>query len=162
MSRIAKAVLAVVGVVVAITAVKVILFQPSDSQLIETALNESIRAGKEGRPGGVLEYLSRSLTVNSEAMVDRKSIADFVRRAKPDVILRNMRASVEGDRATVVTPVLVKFEGLGMSMEREIPDVTITLQKERGTKWLVLPVTQWRIVEVSGSLESLSGLVQGF
>ncbi|HZH98180.1 MAG TPA: hypothetical protein VEX38_04350, partial [Fimbriimonadaceae bacterium] len=39
---------------------------PSDKEQIQTALDEAILASKEGRPGGVLDYLSQNFKVNEE------------------------------------------------------------------------------------------------
>lgn len=162
MNRTAKTVLGVALVAVAAFGARMLLFGPSDRELIHQALDESIVAGKEGRPGGVLDYLSQSLTVNSEQLVDRRQIADFVRKAKPDVTLGPISPEIQGDMATVLTSVQVKFSGFGMSVDKEIPKVTITLRKESAVKWLVFPASQWRIVSVTVPSESLEGLVPSF
>jgi hypothetical protein len=110
-------VLALIGMFVAS-----LLNQPSDKQLILQALDESIAASRAGRPGGVLEYLSRNLTWNGDEGVNRMEIADYIKRAKLSM--------------------------LGQSMEETLDRVTITFAAESGTKNLVIPVRKWRIIKV--------------
>lgn len=125
-----------------------LLDKRSDRQLIQEALNESIRASKEGRPGSVLEYLSKSLTFNSEQAGNRQEIGKFIRASRPDVFLQNREPIVRGDTAQLVTPVRIKMSLLGASLDRTIPNVTITLSKEGATKWLIFPTARWRVTNV--------------
>jgi len=97
-------VLALIGMFVAS-----LLNQPSDKQLILQALDESIAASRAGRPGGVLEYLSRNLTWNGDEGVNRMEIADYIKRAKPEVTVMHREVVLDGDTATITTPVNVKL-----------------------------------------------------
>ncbi len=136
-------VLALIGMFVAS-----MLNQPSDKQLILQALDESIAASRAGRPGGVLEYLSRNLTWNGDEGVNRMEIADYIKRAKPEVTVMHREVVLDGDTATITTPVNVKLSMLGQSMDETLDRVTITFAAESGTKNLIIPVRKWRIIKV--------------
>jgi hypothetical protein len=111
-------VLALIGMFVAS-----LLNQPSDKQLILQALDESIAAS-------------------------RMEIADYIKRAKPEVTVMHREVVLDGDTATITTPVNVKLSMLGQSMEETLDRVTITFAAESGTKNLVIPVRKWRIIKV--------------
>ena len=55
---------------------------------------------------------------------------------------------IEGDTATITTPVNVKLSMLGQSMDETLDRVTITFAAESGTKNLIIPVRKWRIIKV--------------
>lgn len=157
-----KKVLAIGGLVVALIAVLVLrstLFGPSDKQLIDTAIKESIQASREGRPGGVLEFLSQSFTINEQEPGSRRNIAQFIKQSKPEVSLAAYEPVIQGDSATIVTDATVNIDYVGMKMDGTLSNVRIVLQKEQGTKWLVLPDKQWRIVSVTAPQETVDQLL---
>ncbi len=162
MGKTARILLGLTGLAIVALILRMTLFGPSDRTLIDQALAESIQAGKEGRPGGVLEYLSQSFTFNSDQIVDRRQVADFIRKAKPEVTLGTIDPEIKGDRAEVTTSAHVKVSGLGMSIDRQIPKVTIELKRESAVKWLVFPSSQWRVVSVTAPPESLADLLPSF
>lgn len=162
MGKTAKIIVGLVILGLGVLALRMTLFGPSDRELINQALAESVQAGKEGRPGGVLEFLSQNLTYNGEQVVDRRQIADFVRKAKPEVQFGQIDPEIRGEDAQVETSAHVKVSGFGISIDRQIPKVTIVLKRERATRWLVFPSSQWRIVSVSASPEALSDLLPSF
>ena len=124
------------------------VFGPSDKQLIKEALDVSIKASREGRPGGVMEHLSHSLKYNEEQVGDRTSVADYVKRARPDVIIQDPRPTISGDTAIIVSPVTVKMEMGPVSFPIQIERAVITLSKETGRKFLVFPAPVWRITSI--------------
>ena len=81
--------LIVAGIAGVLLVARAMLFGPSDRELIDAAVKESVLASREGRPGGVLEYLSNSFTLNSESGLDRKEISRFIKSGKPEVVIRN-------------------------------------------------------------------------
>jgi len=141
--------LIVAGIAGVLLVARAMLFGPSDRELIDAAVKESVLASREGRPGGVLEYLSNSFTLNSESGLDRKEISRFIKSGKPEVVIRNPQPVINGESAEIVTPVHVKFDYLAFKYDQDIPEVRILLQKESATKWLVVPTKKWKIVSVT-------------
>lgn len=152
----------IVGLVVALIAVLVLrstLFGPNDRQLIDSAIQESIQASRDGRPGGVLEYLSQSFRINDQDPGSRRNIAQFIKQSKPEVKLSTYEPVIDGNTASIVTDAAVNIDYLGMKMDGTLKNVKIVLQKEQGTKWLVLPDRQWRIVSVTAPQETVDELL---
>lgn len=121
---------------------------PSDRELILRALEESVRAGKEGRAGGVLEYLSESFTINRLDPGSRGDISRFVREARPDVTVLRPEPIVRGDTATITSPVRVKLSARFLEFDRTFDNVIIRFRKETGTRYGILPTRNWKIVSV--------------
>lgn len=119
-----------------------ILGRPSDKELIQTALKESIEASREGRPGGVLEYLSANFTVNSEQYGTR-DIAKTIREMKPHVELERDEPSISGDSATITSPVKLSLSLPPVSYT--VGQVTMSFSRETARKWLIFPTTRWRL-----------------
>ena len=115
----------------------------SDKELIKIALDEAITASKEGRPGGVLDFLSRKFEVNGQ-QYGSGDIAKTIKEMKPDVTIEKPDPTVNGDSATITSPVRLSVLTMGMN----ISEVTITFARETGTKWLIFPTKKWRMVEV--------------
>lgn len=134
------------------------VFAPSDKDLISEALKESIKASREGRPGGVMEYLSGSLKYNQESVSDRGSVADYIKMARPDVIVEDPRPTITGDTATITSPVTVSMEVGPMSFPMRIERAVITFSKETGRKYLILPAPVWRITSISAPEVDMSQL----
>lgn len=135
-------------------------FGPSDRQLIKEALDESVKASREGRPGGVMDYLSSSLKFNEEDTGSRSEIADYVKRARPDIVIEDTTPTISGDTATVVSPVTVTFSLGPASQPVRIERVEITLAKETGTRFLILPAPKWRIRDVKTSQVDMAQFAQ--
>ncbi|MBV6457774.1 MAG: hypothetical protein HONBIEJF_00894 [Fimbriimonadaceae bacterium] len=144
------------GWIVAVVVAAVITFfgfrGPSDRELIDQAITESTRAGREGRPGGVLEYLSKSLKVNQiEYSGSRFDISRFVRESRPDVQLDNRVVEVDEAAGTAIVTASAKVSasifGMG-EISREIDKVRVHLERQDSRKWLLFPAKIWRIVSV--------------
>jgi hypothetical protein len=148
---------AVAAVIVALLVVRMVN-RPSDEEMIRRALQESLQASKEGRPGGVLDLLSRDLTVN-EVDPGRGQIARFVRDSRPDVDVLDDTPFIAGDEARIVSPVRIRAAILGYTMDRQIEDVTLIFRRERGREWVVLPVDKWRLYSVHAPNASLGDFV---
>jgi hypothetical protein len=141
----------IVSGIVALVALTVLFLvtAPSDEQLIREAIEESTTAASEGRPSEVLDYLSRNLTFNGQPIFERDEIAKWVRLAKPEVAFADYSPAINGDQATVVADVNVKFNFQGYNVDQVVPGVEVKLARESGLRWLVLPGAQWRITDVS-------------
>lgn len=123
---------------------------PDDAKLIQEALQESIRASHEGRPGGVLEYLSEQFKINQESPTGRQ-IADFIRNNKPDIEVPNTTPVIRAQEGTafITSPVRVKVSFLGQNFDQTVENVTMKFQREDAREWLIFPTKKWRLVEVS-------------
>ena len=143
-----KVIFGAVAVVVVVALVRLFAFGPSDKQMIQAALDESIQAARDGQSSPVLENISRSFEVNGEKVADRPEIAKMVRSAKPRLKVLNREPQISGDTATIISPVEVDIDYLTFKMNQTIPNVKITFAKESGTRYLVVPYPAWRIVSV--------------
>lgn len=134
---------------------------PPDEELIVQSLQEMADASESGRPGGVLDHLSRSAQFNDIPMDDRGEVADVVRKMKPRVEFGAIEPVISGEQAIVTTPVTIGY-GIGpVKGEQTIDDMVITLRKETGVKWFILPSPVWRVVEVDAPGFNPSVFYQG-
>jgi len=163
-----KWLLVVVGLLVVVVGVKAFLTMrgPSDDVLVKQALDEAIKASKEGRPGGVMDYLSDSLTINAESPTRRK-IADFIKQSHPEIQVQNSEPVIRESEGTaqINSPVHIKLTMPlgGSTVERTIPNVTLRFQREDAREWLIIPTRQWRLKEVTVPAESVpADLISGF
>ncbi len=157
MKRQTKVLILLVGVIALLLAIRFALFgQPSDREQIANALAESIRASKEGRPGGVIEYLSPHFKINEENPGSSQRIGKFIRDNRPDIEVRNTEPVISGDKAEIDTSVKVTVQLLSVPLQQEIPNVKIHFQKESGLRWLVFPVKDWKIASVEAPEVDLS------
>ncbi|MCU0316373.1 MAG: hypothetical protein MUC92_07255 [Fimbriimonadaceae bacterium] len=121
---------------------------PSDSVKIKKALGEQLDGAKEGKPGPVLDYLSRGFKYGDFEMVDRSEVAKVIRMVKPDIEVLQMDPIITGDKATIVSPVRLKADLGPFPMNTTLPQVTITFVRETGTMYGVLPTSVWRMSSV--------------
>ena len=134
------------------------VFAPSDEQMIKDALNESIKAGREGRPGVVMEYVSRSFKYNDEEVNDRMSMANYIKSAKPEVTVLDPRPTIQGNTATIVSAVDVNLAIGPVDFPVHLDHAEITFAKETGTKFLIFPSPTWRITNIKAEAIDLSQL----
>ena len=151
-----KVIFLMLGVVATLVLLRFTLFapQPNDQVLIERALQESIQASKDGRPGGVLDILSSKFRINDQSP-GRFDIAKFIRQNKPDVTVYNTKAVVSGDSARIETPVEVKLSVLNQNFDQRIDNVTLVFQKEDAHRYLVIPTTEWHLTDVEVPNDSI-------
>ncbi len=122
---------------------------PSDQQQIQTALDDSIQASREGRPGGVLDLLSKNLTFNGEdASGYQGQVAQFIKKQRPDVTVVQPNPIVTGDEAQIVSPVNITVSLLGQTKTFNLKDVILTFHREQTMKFLIFPTTRWELTEV--------------
>ena len=138
------------------------LNQPDDKTLIAEAVKEAQKAGKEGRPGGVLDFLSLDLKVNDEKMDGvRSEVASYVKNSKPDIEFTKLEPIITGDEARIESPATVKIGVAMFTKEVTIPKVVINLKKEVDHDWLFIPRKSWKITGIRASAEDLSSLSPG-
>ncbi len=123
------------------------LFAPSDQEQISKALNDSAAAARRGEPSEVFKYLSRNFTYGGEE-TNTFDISKVIHQSKPQITIIQTKAEITGETATVRTPVDVQVDFAGLNINRTIPGVNISLKKETGFKWLIVPEPRWRIVAV--------------
>jgi hypothetical protein len=148
----AKPIVWIAVALVALLAVRMLVGRmnaPDDQQQIQQALADSIKASKEGRPGGVMDKLSSNLKLNDmETSANRGQIAQYIRDNKPDVRVLQTRAVITGDQAQIVSPVELEVNILGQRLRKEIDNVTLIFKKEDDREYLVFPTRKWKLFEV--------------
>lgn len=116
-----------------------------DRAEIETALKGALKASREGRPGGVVEYLASDVVVNGEHYNVNRQFDNFIRKYHPDITLGEVKPDIEGDKATVTSE--IQFSVLNQSVD--IPEVTFNLERVKTRKWLVFPSQEWKLTGAS-------------
>ncbi len=157
----AYAVLALVLlIVVGFRVLTLTLGQKDDATLIKDSLRQSLEASRKGEPGGVLDLLSNSLTVNGESQSGMTTqVADFIRKQRPEVEVENQQPIVTGDEARITSPVTIKADiPIVGSQTIQMKDVVLTFQKETARSLLIFPVKKWRLTGVTAPSDGLSGL----
>lgn len=143
---------------------KVILstLQPQDDKkLIQEALTESIKASREGRPGGVMDKLSVNIKYNDQDVSgNSRDIARYIRESKPDIVVENPEPDISGEEAKINSPVTLSVSFLGHSVDKRIKNVTLIFRKESDRDYLIFPATKWKLAEVRVPDDSVAGLVQ--
>ena len=130
----------------------------SDQELIQESLTAAIVAGKEGRPGSVLEHLSNSFEINGQSIINREQLPRYINDNKPNVEVETTVAQISGDSAFILTPVKLAMSG-PIKLGTTIPGVRIEFQKEHTTKFLLIPDRQWRLTKVTVPIESWSQMM---
>ena len=131
-----------------------------DAVLIREALAESIKASKEGRPGGVLDKLRERFKINDTAPGSRQ-VADFVRKNRPEVVVMKPDPVITGDTAQINSPVKLTFDFLNQHFDTTVDNVTIRFEREDSRQWLIFPSKQWRVTQVDvpeGAMPQLPSL----
>jgi len=144
-----------IAVVCAVAALGVILVRqlgqgPSDVVQIKTAVDEAVAASKAGKPGPVLDFISRSLTLNADLVGgERGEIAKYIRNYRPDVEVLNFAPRITGDDATLVSPVKLKLKIFTVETEQTVPEVTLKFRREATFRYLIIPGRVWRLTDIS-------------
>ena len=165
MNKTAKMAAILALVVVALVGVRVLISvvnRPDDKALIREALRESIRASKEGRPGGVLDKLSEKFRIGGEVVGKGPDVARYIRDFKPDVTVRQQDPLVTADEARIVSDVDLKLSLPGNALERTVKNVSIVFRREEAREWLVIPTRKWKLAEVDVPAESVDEMKQSF
>jgi hypothetical protein len=147
-----KALIGIVVLLAIVLGVKGVmtLLGPSDQQLIKEALQEAIKASREGRAGSVMDFISQKLKVNEVKIMGRDA-ADFIRQAKPEIVVKSINPVVNDAEGTAIvqSTVNLKVSYLGFNIDRDVEGVTLKFARESAREWLIFPVKQWRLTDVS-------------
>jgi len=136
---------------------------PSDQEQIKEALAKSIKASREGRPGGVLELLSSNFKVNNtEYSTSSTNFTNAIRNYKPDLKVANTTPAISGDQATIISDVTLDASILSMHKTVDIPQATFTFHKESGTKWGLIPSKDWKLDQVTIPQSSVDQVMAQF
>lgn len=126
---------------------KLWLEAPGDQDLIRDALRQATRNGKEGKPGGVLDYLSAGFKVGDFEPTSG-DISEFVRRQRPEITVLEPNPVIRGDLAEITSPVEIKY-GIGnIGATRRVEGVRVIMRREAGLRYGIFPTPRWRIVSV--------------
>ena len=152
------------AVLVALIAVRIgigLTNRGTDQQQIQSALQRSIEASKDGRPGGVLQLLSNQLTFNGQdANGNLGQIAQFIVKQRPDVDVEKPDPVITGDEAQIISPVDIKLDFLGQQRSIHLKDVILVFHREQSMKYLVFPTTDWKLSEVRAEQVDSSDFMQ--
>lgn len=133
-----------------------------DQKLIAKALDDAVEAGRQGRPGGVLENLSFNISVNgTDYSGQQRQIGDFIKKNNPDVSFENKRAVVTENEATIVTPAVIKLSLLGNNMQRHVDNVTLIFRKEDDREWLIFPTRRWKLAQMRIPDTAIADFISG-
>lgn len=146
-----RPILIVAAIVLVLVGIRIVagLNGPDDKQLVRQALADSIKASKEGRPGGVMDKISNKLTVNDTEVGQMGNIANFIKQSRPDVEVLTPDPVILGDEARITSPVKVSMSlPGGAGFDRTIDNVILIFAKEDSMTWLIFPSKQWRLKEV--------------
>ncbi|HEY3780443.1 MAG TPA: hypothetical protein VGL56_05125 [Fimbriimonadaceae bacterium] len=124
--------------------------KPSDQDQIQTALANAVKASKEGRAGGVVEYLASNVQVNGEKYDINNQFASFIRKYHPDIKLGAINPKIDGDDATVTTDLDISLLNNSIKM----PNVTFKLHKEHDKTLLFFPSEHWKVTGASAPEEA--------
>jgi hypothetical protein len=121
----------------------------SDKHQIQEALQRSIQASKDGRPGGVLQLLSDRLTFNGQdAKGNMSDVAQFIVKQRPDVEVENSEPVVTGDEARILSPIDIKLDFFGQTKSVHLKQVELVFRKEPVMRYLVFPGSEWKLSDV--------------
>ena len=122
--------------------------RPSDETQIKQALADALDASKNGKPGAVMDLLSKQLKFNDESVSDKSPIGKLIRESHPDIKVLDEKVLVTGDEARMRSPVDFSANIFGQHLQQRIDDVTLVFQKEETRDYLLIPASKWRLVEV--------------
>lgn len=131
--------------------------QPSDEQLIQKALDEALQAGKEGRPGSVLDFLADDFAVNGQRFSNAQ-ISERIRKMKPNIDFANRTPTVNGDSADLTSNVNLSISLPPLKLD--IADVQVKFEREDGRRLLFFPAKKWKMTDVQVPESSYDQIVQ--
>ena len=133
-----------------------------DKTLISEAVEEAIKASKDGRSGGVMDFLSTKLKFNNtELETGRGEVAKFIKNSKPEFEFSSLTPQIFSTNARIETSAKMKVGILNFKQTVDIPKVIIHLEKEEDREWLIIPHRTWRITNIEAEIDSTLGALQG-
>lgn len=144
-----------------------VMNKPDDKAQILQALEAMRIASLEGRPGGVLEYISDSVELPDQpenqwyGNSPKAQIARFLRQAEiRSIEISNTKVELYGDLAQVTCSVRADlyYPAFG-DMPISFNNVVIEFRRESSRRLLVVPDSTWRVVRFQPvSLPSIDGM----
>lgn len=144
-----------------------VMNKPNDETQILQALEEMRVASVEGRPGGVLEYISDSIELPTQpedqwmGRSPKAQIARFLRQADiRSVEISDTKVELHGELAQVACSVRADltypaFGDVPIAFDR----VVIEFRREASRRLFVVPDSTWRVVRFQPvSLPSVDGM----
>jgi hypothetical protein len=125
------------------------LRQPSDEVQIQTALDEAIKASREGKPGPVLDFVSRNLSIDGIEVINKSDIQKFIESNRPEVVVENKNPAISGSKARITSAVTVTFRILTASMPHKLANVEFNFEKEPSLNFGILPGSKWQLREIN-------------
>lgn len=133
-----------------------------DKTLINEAVQNAIKASKDGKPGGVLDFLSTKVKFNnSELSTGRGEVANFIKNSKPEFEFSNLDPQVFDTNARIETSAKMKVGVLNFQQSVDVPKVIIHLEKEEDREWLIIPHRTWRITNIEAEIDTSFGAIPG-
>lgn len=129
----------------AVSMTLVYVLGPTDEALIHQALDESVSASREGRGGGVLSRLTSNFTYNEEGIGSHAEASRWIQGLKPEIFIYSREIQMDGEKAKIVTPVQVQFEG---GTHFKLEKVQISFKKHTGSRYWIFPYPDWQIESV--------------
>lgn len=149
MNKGTTAVFVFIAVAAVATILRLVLFTdgPTDREQIQSALTESLEAGKEGRPGSVIDLLARDFEVNGYTP-NSGEISRMIKQYKPEISVLQPEPIITGERAEIVSPVKMSLS-MPIKSDFNIENVTFSFVKTHATKWVFFPTKVWKLRRVT-------------
>jgi hypothetical protein len=137
------------GAIVVLLGLRMTLFAPhqNDQEMIRDALAQSIKDSKDGKAGSLMDLLSDKFKVNG-TQESQHDIARLVKQWRPDITVDSEDPIVSGDTAKIISTVHLKVSLPGGEIDKDVPNVTFTFQREDSSKFLVIPTKKWKLTDV--------------
>lgn len=132
---------------------------PSDEELIRTALDNAIKAGQEGRPGSVIEFLANDFEVNGQ-QYRMGQIAERIKTLKPKADFANRTPVITGDSASLTSDIQLSVSLPPVNVD--VNAVKVEFEKRSARKWLIFPAKQWQLTKVTVPPESYEAAAAPF
>jgi hypothetical protein len=134
--------------------------KPDDTTLIQQAVKDALAKSRNGEPGGILDLMSAKIQFNgTEYDGSKSSIADFVKKNRPEITFANTSPEVTSDSsARIETSAKMKFALGPLSHTVDVPNVVIRLTKESHRSFLLIPRDEWKVSSVDAEFGQLPDL----
>lgn len=141
-----------IGIGIAVVAIAMLAVpwnRPSDEVQIRAAIDEAINAGKEGRSGVVLDFLTSRFEINGESLINRGELSKMIGLMRPDVTLEGQNLSIAGNNAEMVADFRIRSESAQFPMDTKVTGAKLEFSREPYMRWLVFPDSKWRLNRIT-------------
>lgn len=136
----------------------------TDEDQIQALLAKGQSAIENKDLKGALSCISRDYSDRAGLKFDTlrlQAAQAFQERGRYDVTLENASMAVDGDKAEVEVGVTLDLTTQGKRNRVYAGRMGLSLRKEEGKHWLVIPVQKWKVTEIGG-LTAITGENMGF